>query len=509
MALEPAVGVVDAHQHVGDRGLEPRDAQRLAREPALTVQRAAHQHGARGELLPVGGREAAALRDNWCDPDLDLAAGRPLPQQRVRGRIVFSQFKEAGAGLVRVRSVRHTEREPSDKRRGEQRGRDATGHHDPPFPVPSAGLPSSVFFSITTLYFASSRSYIAASCRVRRSDANSRSTAGRTRARSGSAPATRSRTSTRCSPKPDWMGPAHVPGASASMLSGEVLAERPGHVAARGEIDLLRQHDRIAEVVDPRPGARRPQPREERPGVGLRRRPAPVPADVDLPERHLRLDPERVGVPGQPRLQLLLGRRRRRDDVLDHELQLLPQPAADHRVVAVEPHRHRLAHGDLLAHPVVDQALDLDVGGRALPGLREPRRQLIDLPRGQHDPAGGRARTAAVPVEIQEQRRPDREEVQQGLPQDGLQAHRGCIVADDQPGSGLAAPAPGWPHPVTACTRSARCRPAPGASSSCPGGAWSRSASRRRRSSAASGSRAPARSRTPAAPGRSPGPSRP
>jgi len=42
-------------------------------------------------------------------------------------------------------------------------------------------------------------------------------------------------------------------------------------------------------------------------------------------------------VPVQPGLQFLLGRRRRRDDVLDHELQLLPQPAADDRVVAVEP----------------------------------------------------------------------------------------------------------------------------------------------------------------------------
>ena len=34
VALQPAVRVVDAHQHVGDRGLEPRDRDRLPREPA-------------------------------------------------------------------------------------------------------------------------------------------------------------------------------------------------------------------------------------------------------------------------------------------------------------------------------------------------------------------------------------------------------------------------------------------------------------------------------------------
>ena len=46
MALEPAVCVMHAHQHVGDRGLEARDRDSLARDAARARERPAHHHGA-------------------------------------------------------------------------------------------------------------------------------------------------------------------------------------------------------------------------------------------------------------------------------------------------------------------------------------------------------------------------------------------------------------------------------------------------------------------------------
>jgi len=133
-------------------------------------------------------------------------------------------------------------------------------------------------------------------------------------------------------------------------------------------------------------------------------------------------------VRGQPGLQFLLGWRRLRGGILDDELELLPQPAADDRVVAIEPGGHRLARRDLLAHPFVEQALQLDVGRRTLPGLGEPGRQMVDLPCGDDDPAPRRARPAAAPVEVEEQRGADQQEVEQRFAQQRFQSHEESIV---------------------------------------------------------------------------------
>ncbi len=140
VALEPPVGVVDAHQNVGDGRFEPADAQSLAGQATRALEGAAHDLGAGRELLPVGRRESAALWHHRRDPDLDLAARRPLPQQAVGLRTGFGDLEQARPGLVRrERARRADERQNQHQNPGAERGR--REHRNrftvaPPSPVP-------------------------------------------------------------------------------------------------------------------------------------------------------------------------------------------------------------------------------------------------------------------------------------------------------------------------------------------------------------------------------------
>ncbi len=58
--------------------------------------------------------------------------------------------------------------------------------------------------------------------------------------------------------------------------------------------------------------------------------------EIDVAERELPLHAKRVGVRFQIRTQLVVGRLARGGDVIGDELHLLPQPAADDRVVLVQ-----------------------------------------------------------------------------------------------------------------------------------------------------------------------------
>ena len=108
------------------------------------------------------------------------------------------------------------------------------------------------------------------------------------------------------------------------------------------------------------------------------------------------------------------------DAVLGEEVDLLLEAAADDRVVAVEAGRHGLAHGDLLADVAVDEALQLLGRRRPLPRARETR------PRGTRAARASRrcGRTtepgAALPREDEEQRGPDREEVDERLAEEAF-----------------------------------------------------------------------------------------
>lgn len=81
------------------------------------------------------------------------------------------------------------------------------------------------------------------------------------------------------------------------------------------------------------------------------------------------------------------------------ELELLAQAPADDGVVAIEAGRSGFAHRDFLAHPVVDQPFQLNVGRRALPGPGVTRRQVFDLPAGEGDARRVFASPAAAPLD--------------------------------------------------------------------------------------------------------------
>ena len=114
VALQPAVRVVHADDDVGDGRFEAVDRQRLARDAAVARQRAADDEGAGRQRLLARRREAALLRDERRDVDLDLAAGRLLPQQAVGLRSGLAQLQEPGPHLVRLGG-------PRARRAGEKR----------------------------------------------------------------------------------------------------------------------------------------------------------------------------------------------------------------------------------------------------------------------------------------------------------------------------------------------------------------------------------------------------
>jgi hypothetical protein len=207
-------------------------------------------------------------------------------------------------------------------------------------------------------------------------------------------------------------------------LPCETGAERPVDVAQRGQIEVGRKHGRVAQGIDPRRRSFGGQALQDGSGIRFGGGAAPIAADEDLPECQARLGAVFVRVLREPGLELVVCRRAGLGAVLDQELELLPQAPAHHAVVAIEARGHRFAHGDLLAHPLVDQPLEFGLGRRPRPGAREARLQVRDLPGADDDARrSGTGATAGAEVEEQEQRRADGEEVQQRFPEDGFQAH--------------------------------------------------------------------------------------
>ena len=119
---------------------------------------------------------------------------------------------------------------------------------------------------------------------------------------------------------------------------------------------------------------------------------------------------------------LQLGLLRLRHRVLDQELHLLPQAAADDGVVLVEAERERGAVQHLLADVVPDLRLQLVGGGRAVPGLREARGQAVDVRGAHHDLPVGRVALRPAAAEDGEQHAAEQQEVQQRLAQQARSA---------------------------------------------------------------------------------------
>ena len=131
--------------------------------------------------------------------------------------------------------------------------------------------------------------------------------------------------------------------------------------------------------------------------------PARLRAQEDVRPGEPRLPPERVGVLGEVALELLLARLRLAPEVGGQELELLPEPAADDRVVAVQPERQRLAVVDLLADVVIDQPVELLGGRRAEPNPRPVLGEGLDRRRADDDLLAGRGRSIALRRPHQEQ----------------------------------------------------------------------------------------------------------
>ena len=186
--------------------------------------------------------------------------------------------------------------------------------------------------------------------------------------------------------------------------------------AGRHGLRFLRHHQPVSQRVHVGRWPGRRELREEPSHVAVEGWPPPVRVQVHLAKADPRLDAEGVGVLVEPGLELGVGGRRRVGGILDEELELLPEPPPDDRVVPVQPHAQRLARRQLRAHVVVDEPLQLQLGRRALPRPGERGRHGVDLARGDDDAAGAGTAPSA-PLEGQEEERTDREKMNQRLPQ--------------------------------------------------------------------------------------------
>ncbi len=127
----------------------------------------------------------------------------------------------------------------------------------------------------------------------------------------------------------------------------------------------------------------------------------------------LRLAAKRVRMIFEPEGELVVARRMRIEVVLDHELELLPEPPSNDGVVSIESHLHRFPDRDFFPEVIVDQSLQLLVGRWTEPDRREALGEMVDLPAGDLDAA--LASSAASPLEQQEESRAEKEEMDQRL----------------------------------------------------------------------------------------------
>ena len=273
--------------------------------------------------------------DDGGDVDLDLAAGRLLPEEAVGAGAGLAQLEEARARLVRADAAH---------RNGHQRRGREHAHAPAHFAVLPSASEARTRHPATPSSARSRRDSAAACPRTSRPAAASgarrgsrvRPAAARRRARAPrlSVVLGRGRRGRRSPNGRDLpTDPARPRGSRSRTRRRTAARPRCAKSAPR-----LRQHQRVAEAVDRRVRTR---------GGQAAPRAAAASASTASPRRSglrytWRKDTVgsaavRGGVRVEPRLQLGIGRRHRVDGVLCRELELLPEPAPDDRVVAVEP----------------------------------------------------------------------------------------------------------------------------------------------------------------------------
>ena len=110
----PAVGHLDAYEHVGDRALEPRELDTASGEPALAqIDRAALEERVGQVLYRRCCEVARALRELQDDREAHAGQHRRAPQEVTATGLRLLDLEEGGADLVRTRT-RHERREQDE-----------------------------------------------------------------------------------------------------------------------------------------------------------------------------------------------------------------------------------------------------------------------------------------------------------------------------------------------------------------------------------------------------------
>jgi hypothetical protein len=137
--------------------------------------------------------------------------------------------------------------------------------------------------------------------------------------------------------------------------------------------------------------------------------------------------------------EILVGRLRERRRFLRHELEFLPQPAADDRVVPVKAERDRLPHENFFADVVLDQTVELLAGGRPLPRAAETLRKVADARFADDDLASDGCRRPPPGIQREEQRA-QQQEMHQRLAGERSQhrAFRKRTLQNKSPGAAAA-----------------------------------------------------------------------
>ena len=147
MRLLGAAGVVHAHEHVGDRSLEPRHRDLLPGQAAVAREREARDERAGNLLDASGDGELAGVREDRIELEPHLADRRLLPEDLVARRPRLTELQVAWAGLVG--GGRPRESEAQDRQSG-------APHRA--FVRSAAAPPAQAGSSTVTVYFARSAS---------------------------------------------------------------------------------------------------------------------------------------------------------------------------------------------------------------------------------------------------------------------------------------------------------------------------------------------------------------
>jgi len=226
----------------------------------------------------------------------------------------------------------------------------------------------------------------------------------------------------------------------------EIASELPRDLARRGIVEPKLEKKGVAELAC----RRRPvaaQSHQGRLHVRVETFTAPLWIEINVGKAVARFDTEIRRVRVEIALQLRVGRFGDRRRILGKKLQLRHEPAADDRVVAVEPHRDRFARVDFFSNRFLDHAVELSLRRHALMDRVESRGELLDASLRDDDAIAVRSPTGE-PVISDEQREPEHGEVQQRFAQE--LAHVRVRLS------------------LRACTRSATCTRVPASSSERP-----------------------------------------